>query len=319
MEMEELFDLSHCSEKTQRYLKACYGKHLHLCVQISGDTHFSFYIKNQYDDTFDLCLKNTFFGSNQSKIYNSLREPFRQSHRTIQLSSSQTPLEGVTSMVHHFLESFDLEIGELFIDLDCVENQFCILLQSLLKERKTLKNFNITGSIDREQLKYLLENYTFVDSFVAEITPETPCNLNLNSKLIHLEPAEWLTVTNLLSMSFETCALNKVKFQLDDWVTILNAWRNGWNPKMYHLEIEGDLEYQSIVNHLSLGTIRENSVVRLAKFYSIYSTGSSCCAYEIKGGYDITREDGEVATVYGFDDWQNFVGFHVWDNQATIN
>ncbi|CAL2046823.1 unnamed protein product [Caenorhabditis brenneri] len=239
----------------------------------------------------------------------------RKFMRIIQLPSSQTPFEGVTSMVHHFLESFDLEIGELFIDLDCVQNQFCTLLQSVLKHQKTLKNISISGSIDREQLKYLLENYTFTDSFVAEIKPETPCHLNLNSKLIHFEPAEWVAVPNLLSMSFETCALKKVKFELEDWVAILSAWKNGWNPRMYHLSITGDLEYQSIVNNLSIGTMREKRVVRLAEFYSI----EFWCATDIEGGYDITRGDGKVATVYSFEDYPKYIEIHVWDNQTTTS
>ncbi|CAL2046824.1 unnamed protein product [Caenorhabditis brenneri] len=305
MTMEQIYDFSYCSKKAQGTLKSCNGKNVEISVYFSGDCKINFHRKNQWTENFSLYLKNIIPGCSKSEHF------FESSNgRNIQLNSSPEPLEAAMSIIDHLFNTFDMEVSEFFIDGDCVQHHFRSMVQSFFQRQNVLNNVLSFGLIDREDLKYFIENSTVRNGFGASyLTIENPYNLNLNIKELSIEYAEWLTVSNLLTTSFETGIIVALEWTLNDFITFLNAWKDGWNPKLSHLKISSyNFYFQDFAENLPFGTIREDTVVRNCQ----YELGTPK-THQIKGGVDIRSNDGKLATVFGSGVRSCATEIHVWD------
>ncbi|CAL2046828.1 unnamed protein product [Caenorhabditis brenneri] len=308
MTMEQIYDFSYCSKKAQRILKACNGKNVEICVKFSGDCQIHFHRKNQLSETFSLCLRNIIPGCSWSR--NFLHST---NDRSIQLKFSTSPLTAAISRLDHLFNSFDTEIRGFYIDGDCVQRDFRPLVQSICLRKNVFTDVGIFGSIERGDLKYFIENCTTRGTFRAVFEIERPYNLNLNAKMIILKNSAWLTVSNLMTTNFETGLVTEPQWNLNDWITLLNAWKNGWNPKMSHLITKSDhFDFQYLSDNLPFGIIREETVVRICQ-HEMRTPNT----HLIEGGVDIRSNDGKLATIFGSGEFSSVIEVHVWDEQSS--
>ncbi|PIC35834.1 hypothetical protein B9Z55_015062 [Caenorhabditis nigoni] len=209
------------------------------------------------------------------------------------LASLTLSIDGITRFLKCDIDS---------LNIDCTH---CIGMMpqifGWLNERQQSINhltINYQAERDVEDLDFILKNMNVIESFFIYVgtLPDGMRPLNPKFKCDFLRVTDvpsnnWMCLNDISNSDCKHIHLGASEFTPREWNMFLKSWRDGSNQRMEYITAN-IIDSEDMISELTDGLNVEERDESLIRTFVLIST-----PWAFRGGLDIKRQDGKVATV----------------------
>ncbi|CAO4374993.1 unnamed protein product [Caenorhabditis nigoni] len=215
-------------------------------------------------------------------------------------SFSNDSLASLTLSIDGITRFLKCDIDSLIIDCTHCIGSMPQIFGWLNERQQSINHLTINYQAERdvEDLDFILKNMNVVESFTiyVDTLPDGMRPLNPKIKCDFLSVTDvpsnnWMCLNDISNSDCKHIQLSAPNFTPTEWNIFLKSWRYGSNQRMEYIAAK-IIDSEDMIIELTDGLNVEERDESLIRTFVLIST-----PWAFRGGLDIKRQDGKVATV----------------------